>query len=43
VIDPWTVEIEATDGSKQRLTTRSIVIAAGAQPFGLLPVSMTPC
>lgn len=33
VIDPWTVEIEATDGSKQRLTTRSIVIAAGAQPF----------
>lgn len=33
VIDPWTVEIEAADGSKQRLTTRSIVIAAGAQPF----------
>ncbi|WP_027994995.1 FAD-dependent oxidoreductase [Simplicispira psychrophila] len=32
VIDPWTVEIEAADGSKQRLTTRSIVIAAGAQP-----------
>lgn len=33
VIDPWTVEIEAADGSKQRLTARSIVIAAGAQPF----------
>lgn len=33
VVDPWTVEIEAADGSKQRLTTRSIVIAAGAQPF----------
>lgn len=33
VIDPWTVQIEAADGSKQRLTTRSIVIAAGAQPF----------
>jgi pyruvate/2-oxoglutarate dehydrogenase complex dihydrolipoamide dehydrogenase (E3) component/uncharacterized membrane protein YdjX (TVP38/TMEM64 family) len=33
VIDPWTVEVEAADGSKQRLTTRSIVIAAGAQPF----------
>ncbi|MFY3383992.1 FAD-dependent oxidoreductase [Paracidovorax sp. MALMAid1276] len=33
VVDPWTVEIETADGSKQRLTTRSIVIAAGAQPF----------
>lgn len=33
VVDPWTVEIEAADGSTQRLTTRSIVIAAGAQPF----------
>ena len=33
VMDPWTVEVEAADGSKQRLTTRSIVIAAGAQPF----------
>jgi pyruvate/2-oxoglutarate dehydrogenase complex dihydrolipoamide dehydrogenase (E3) component/uncharacterized membrane protein YdjX (TVP38/TMEM64 family) len=33
VVDPWTVEIEAANGSKQRLTTRSIVIAAGAQPF----------
>jgi pyruvate/2-oxoglutarate dehydrogenase complex dihydrolipoamide dehydrogenase (E3) component len=33
VVDPWTVEIEAADGSKQRLTTRSIVIAAGGQPF----------
>ena len=33
VVDPWTVEIKAADGSTQRLTTRSIVIAAGAQPF----------
>ncbi|MCB1980042.1 MAG: FAD-dependent oxidoreductase [Burkholderiaceae bacterium] len=33
VLDPWTVEIKAADGSTQRLTTRSIVIAAGAQPF----------
>ncbi len=33
VVDPWTVEIEAADGRKQRLTTRSIVIAAGAQPL----------
>ncbi|WP_211300664.1 FAD-dependent oxidoreductase [Simplicispira suum] len=33
LVDPWTVEITAADGSTQRLTTRSIVIAAGAQPF----------
>ena len=33
VVDPWTVEIALNDGTTQRLTTRSIVIAAGAQPF----------
>lgn len=33
IIDPWTVEISASDGSTQRLTTRSIVIATGARPF----------
>ncbi len=33
IVDPWTVEITANDGSVQRLTTRSIIIAAGAQPF----------
>ena len=33
IVDPWTVEIEAADGTKERLTTRSIVIAAGAEPF----------
>lgn len=33
IVDPWTVEIAAQDGTAQRLTTRSIVIAAGAQPF----------
>jgi pyruvate/2-oxoglutarate dehydrogenase complex dihydrolipoamide dehydrogenase (E3) component/uncharacterized membrane protein YdjX (TVP38/TMEM64 family) len=32
VIDPWTVEIARTDGGTQRLTTRSIVIASGAEP-----------
>jgi len=38
IVDPWTVEIELNDGSKQRLTTRSIVIATGARPFvPLLP------
>ncbi len=33
VIDPWTVEISRNDGGKDRLITRSIVIAAGAEPF----------
>jgi pyruvate/2-oxoglutarate dehydrogenase complex dihydrolipoamide dehydrogenase (E3) component/uncharacterized membrane protein YdjX (TVP38/TMEM64 family) len=33
IIDPWTVEVALNDGSTQRLTTRSIVIAAGARPF----------
>lgn len=33
IVDPWTVEIALQDGSRQRLTTRAIVIAAGAQPF----------
>ena len=33
VINPWTVEIKDERGEIQTLTTRSIVIAAGAQPF----------
>jgi pyruvate/2-oxoglutarate dehydrogenase complex dihydrolipoamide dehydrogenase (E3) component len=33
IVNPWTVEIALNDGTKQTLTTRSIVIAAGAQPF----------
>lgn len=33
IVDPWTVEIAGEDGSVQRLTTRSIVIAAGAAPL----------
>jgi pyruvate/2-oxoglutarate dehydrogenase complex dihydrolipoamide dehydrogenase (E3) component/uncharacterized membrane protein YdjX (TVP38/TMEM64 family) len=33
LIDPWTVEVSLNDGDKRRLTTRSIVIAAGAQPW----------
>jgi pyruvate/2-oxoglutarate dehydrogenase complex dihydrolipoamide dehydrogenase (E3) component/uncharacterized membrane protein YdjX (TVP38/TMEM64 family) len=33
IINPWTVEIALNDGRKQTLTTRSIVIGAGAQPF----------
>jgi pyruvate/2-oxoglutarate dehydrogenase complex dihydrolipoamide dehydrogenase (E3) component/uncharacterized membrane protein YdjX (TVP38/TMEM64 family) len=33
IVDPWTVEITRNSGEVQRLTTRSIVIAAGARPF----------
>ncbi len=31
-VDPWTVDIALNDGGTQRLTARSIVIAAGAAP-----------
>jgi pyruvate/2-oxoglutarate dehydrogenase complex dihydrolipoamide dehydrogenase (E3) component/uncharacterized membrane protein YdjX (TVP38/TMEM64 family) len=33
IVSPWEVEITRQDGRVQRLTTRSIVIAAGARPF----------
>ncbi|MBW6506691.1 MAG: FAD-dependent oxidoreductase [Rhodobacteraceae bacterium] len=33
LIDPWTVEITDAAGAKQRLTTRSIILATGAAPF----------
>jgi len=33
IINPWTVEIALNNGGKQVLTTRSIVIAAGARPL----------
>lgn len=33
IVDPWTVEIPGTDGAVQRLTTRAIIIAAGAAPL----------
>ena len=32
IIDPWTVDITLKEGGVHRLTTRSIVIATGAQP-----------
>ncbi len=32
VVDPWTVEIAMNGGGTRRLTTRAIVIAAGASP-----------
>ena len=33
IVSPWEVNITREDGSTQRLTTRSIVIATGARPF----------
>lgn len=33
VVDPWTVEIALSQGGSKRLTTRSIIIAAGASPL----------
>ena len=32
IVNPWTVVVALNNGGTQRLTTRSIVIAAGAQP-----------
>jgi pyruvate/2-oxoglutarate dehydrogenase complex dihydrolipoamide dehydrogenase (E3) component len=32
LVDPWTVEIRLHDGSRQRLTARSIILATGASP-----------
>jgi pyruvate/2-oxoglutarate dehydrogenase complex dihydrolipoamide dehydrogenase (E3) component/uncharacterized membrane protein YdjX (TVP38/TMEM64 family) len=33
IVNPWTVEIVREDGTTQTLSTRSIVIATGAEPF----------
>lgn len=33
LMDPWTVEVALNNGGSQRLTTRAIIIATGAQPF----------
>ncbi len=33
VVDPWTVEIQLNDGEKISLTSRVIIVAAGAEPF----------
>ena len=33
ITDPWTVEIALAEGGARKLTTRGIVIAAGARPF----------
>ncbi len=33
IVSPWEVELRLADGSSRRLSTRAIVIAAGAEPF----------
>ena len=33
IVSPWEVEVKTTDGATKRLTTKNIVIAAGARPF----------
>jgi pyruvate/2-oxoglutarate dehydrogenase complex dihydrolipoamide dehydrogenase (E3) component/uncharacterized membrane protein YdjX (TVP38/TMEM64 family) len=33
ITSPWTVEVKEANGSNRTLTTKSIVIAAGARPF----------
>ena len=33
IISPWTVEVKGADGTSRTLTTKSIVIAAGARPL----------
>ena len=33
ITSPWSVEVTAADGAKRTLTTKNIVIAAGARPF----------
>jgi dihydrolipoamide dehydrogenase len=33
IVSPWSVEVTGADGRKHTLTTRAIVIAAGARPF----------
>jgi len=33
IVSPWEVEVTLVDGATRRLSTRSIVIAAGARPF----------
>jgi pyruvate/2-oxoglutarate dehydrogenase complex dihydrolipoamide dehydrogenase (E3) component/uncharacterized membrane protein YdjX (TVP38/TMEM64 family) len=33
ILSPWEVEVRAGDGQSRRLSTRAIVIAAGARPF----------
>ena len=33
IVSPWEVEVRLAGGEQRRLSTRAIVIAAGAEPF----------
>ncbi|ATG73751.1 pyridine nucleotide-disulfide oxidoreductase [Zobellella denitrificans] len=33
LLDPWTVEVSLNDGGRRRLSARSVIIAAGAEPL----------
>jgi pyruvate/2-oxoglutarate dehydrogenase complex dihydrolipoamide dehydrogenase (E3) component/uncharacterized membrane protein YdjX (TVP38/TMEM64 family) len=33
IVSPWAVEVALADGTRRTLTTRSIIVAAGARPF----------
>ncbi len=33
IVSPWQVDVKTADGSTKRITTKNIVIAAGARPF----------
>jgi pyruvate/2-oxoglutarate dehydrogenase complex dihydrolipoamide dehydrogenase (E3) component/uncharacterized membrane protein YdjX (TVP38/TMEM64 family) len=33
IVSPWEVEVTLADGERRRLSTRAIVVAAGAEPF----------
>ena len=33
IVSPWEVDVVCADGTKQRISTRAIVVAAGARPF----------
>lgn len=33
LLDPWTVEITAADGGRERVTAHNIILATGARPF----------
>jgi len=33
LVSPWEVEVSLADGTTQRLTTRHVIVAAGARPF----------
>jgi pyruvate/2-oxoglutarate dehydrogenase complex dihydrolipoamide dehydrogenase (E3) component/uncharacterized membrane protein YdjX (TVP38/TMEM64 family) len=45
IVNPWTVVIDRVDGTRQTLTTRSIIVATGSQPNvpDLPGLAQAPC